>query len=738
MRIIFTFIFLALFTHFCSGQNLVSNPSFESANRRPAAMLDDGIEFTRAVPSWVSPNRASSDFITSRFRSTKVLTIPPHTGENMIGVVIQGGHWAEYISTELKEPLEVGKKYYVEFWISAPPFYNKNPTGTPLFNDHFGILFDKKLYFTDTKIIEKKPQVVAQPGQRLEPKIWKKINTSFVASEAHTHIYIGQFLNPTNPDNIIQGYFFIDDIFVEKLEKEAEQFEPSKTYKIKGKVASIVMDNIYFETDKYDLLPESFQELNKLVNIMQRNATMTINIKGHTDDEGNVEHNQKLSENRANSVYNYLVQQGIKENRLSHEGHGLSQPIAENNTSEGRQKNRRVEFVTKSQDTLGQGVIMTDIAYDFSKNIQNSAIQLSNIGKDERHWNCANFPVQEDEVTPEYKKILETFSQYKATAADKFILTKTQNAKIVHLQTSQFYPEQQMFILSILEKLKDQGFNYIGLENLKKIEALDQLGYPTLENGRPFQHPIYGELIRQGKLLGFQFFNLTPTSTETNKALSILKKQRFNFQNQPPKPGAQNWAKAMNINRILKRDPNAKVLLLSNNVDEQKNGKPSTIGYWLKKLGGNDILSIGQSTTYQPCAKTQTPLSKKIKINRPSVILKRNNILLPLEYDGQNKVIPPHDIHVYHPKNSFPNNRPTYLQNGNRKPYQLNIDKFNMSYPCLIFAYKKGEDVNKAIPIDVIELSGNQDDTPLILASGDYEVVLRDGKKRKKMEVQVP
>lgn len=737
MRITFTFIFFILLIHFSWSQNLVPNPSFEAANRRPAAMLDDGIEFTRAVPGWLSPNRASSDFITSRFRSSKVQTLPPHSGENMIGMVVQGSHWAEYTCAQLKKPLEVGKKYYVEFWISAPPSYNKNPTGTPLFNDYFGVLFDKKLYFTDTKIIKKKPQIISQAGNRLEPKIWKKINGSFIATQAHTHIYIGQFFNPLNPEEFIEGYFFIDDIYVEKLEKEAEKFEPSKTYKIKGKVASIVMENIYFETDKYDLLPESFQELNKLVNIMQGNPSMTINIKGHTDNEGNIEHNQKLSENRANSVYNYLVQQGIMENRLSHEGHGLSQPIAENTTVEGRQKNRRVEFVTKSTDTIGQGIIMTDIAYDFSKNIQSSAIQLSNIGKDERYWDCTNFPIQKDEITPEYKKILETFSQYKPTTASKFILTKTQNSKIVHIQTSPFYSEQQMFILGILEKLQQQGFNYIGLENLKKIDLLDQLGYPTLENGRSFQQPIYGELIRQGKLLGFNFFNLTPTKAETNKALSILKRQRFNFENQPPKPGAQNWAKAMNINRILKKDPNAKILLLSNDVDEQKNKKPSTIGYWLKKLGGNEVLSIGQSPSYQSCAKSQTPLSKKMKITRPSVFQKRSNMLLPLEYNAQGKIVPPHDIHVYYPKNSFPNNRPAYLQNGNRKPYQLNIDKFNMSYPCLVFAYKKGEDLNKAIPIDVIELADNQDSTPLILSNGDYEIVLRDGIKRKKMEIEV-
>ena len=155
MKIFFTIITI-LCTQLLWSQNLVPNPSFEQYNRRPTAMLDEGLEFTRAVPAWVSPNRASSDFITPRFRSSKVQVMPPHDGKNMVGIVIQGAHWAEYASVKLKKPLEVGKKYYVEFWISAPPFYNKNATGTPLFNDHFGMLFDKRLYFTNTKIIRKK------------------------------------------------------------------------------------------------------------------------------------------------------------------------------------------------------------------------------------------------------------------------------------------------------------------------------------------------------------------------------------------------------------------------------------------------------------------------------------------------------------------------------------------------------------------------------------------------------
>jgi len=737
MRKNFTFLIFVIFNVTLFAQNLVSNPSFESYNRRPAAMLDEGLEFTRAVPSWVSPNRASTDFITPRFRSSKVQLVKPHSGKNMVGAVIQGAHWAEYLSVKLKEPLEIGKKYYVEFWINAPQSYNKNVTGTPHFNDHFGLLFDKRLYFTNTRIIEAKPQIIASPETRLQANLWQKINGSFTADQAATHIYIGQFFDKNNPTNIIEAYYFMDDIFVEKIDKDAEQFEPSKTYQITGTVASIVMENIYFETDNYKLLPESFTELNKLVKIMQENPSMTINIKGHTDSDGGVDHNQKLSENRANSVHDYLVSQGIKKERLAHEGHGASQAVADNSTAQGKQKNRRVEFVTKSQDTVGQGVILADLAYGFSQNIKNNAIKLANIGKDERFWNCETISQKPFKMSKETQLQIKTFSEFKPLAANRFILSKTNAHQVVQIQTSALHPEHQMFILELLGEWYQQGFRYIGLENIKKINSITELGYPTFENGAPFQQAIFGEIIRQGQLAGFQFFSLSPTKSELEKAKTILKKQKINLGNQTEEAAAKNWAGAMNINRILKKDKNAKVLLLTNDIIENKNGHPSTIAFWLKKYSQINLLSIGQSTIFSPCAGPQNPILKRIKISKPTVFQKRNIVLVPYERE-QKQAFQTHDIEVFHPKNTFPNNRPQYLsKTGIRRPHQLNIDKYKMSYPCLVLAYKKGEDVNKAIPIDVIELADNQDVTPLILPNGDYEIVLRDKTKRKKMDVKI-
>lgn len=106
----------------------------------------------------------------------------------------------------------------------------------------------------------------------------------------------------------------------------------------------IVLRNIFYETDKYALKKESRVELDKLVDLMEKNPGLKIEISGHTDNVGSQQYNRELSLNRARSVYDYLMKQDIAKERLSYEGYGFSQPIDTNDTPEGRANNRRTEF----------------------------------------------------------------------------------------------------------------------------------------------------------------------------------------------------------------------------------------------------------------------------------------------------------------------------------------------------------------------------------------------------------
>ena len=107
---------------------------------------------------------------------------------------------------------------------------------------------------------------------------------------------------------------------------------------------SIVLENIYYDVAKATLRDESIAELDRLIKIMNDNPTLVVEIAGHTDSDGSDSYNQKLSQDRAQSVVNYLIEHEISEERMQAAGYGEKQPIVPNTTKENKQLNRRTEF----------------------------------------------------------------------------------------------------------------------------------------------------------------------------------------------------------------------------------------------------------------------------------------------------------------------------------------------------------------------------------------------------------
>ena len=106
----------------------------------------------------------------------------------------------------------------------------------------------------------------------------------------------------------------------------------------------IVLRNIFFDSDKATLRESSRSELNRLYDIMKENQNIRVEISGHTDNVGSASYNNELSRERAKSVVDYLIKKGIDKDRLEYKGYGFRKPIADNDTEEGRQQNRRTEF----------------------------------------------------------------------------------------------------------------------------------------------------------------------------------------------------------------------------------------------------------------------------------------------------------------------------------------------------------------------------------------------------------
>ena len=142
-----------------------------------------------------------------------------------------------------------------------------------------------------------------------------------------------------------EGYLFYSANFSLKEVKEGSPYKLDIALQ-KIKVGSaVVLTNLFFESNSFDLKSESKTELNTLIDMLTKNPNLKIEIGGHTDNSGIEKDNEALSQNRAKSVYDFLIGKGITATRLSYKGYAATKPIADNKTVEGKAKNRRTEFV---------------------------------------------------------------------------------------------------------------------------------------------------------------------------------------------------------------------------------------------------------------------------------------------------------------------------------------------------------------------------------------------------------
>lgn len=113
--------------------------------------------------------------------------------------------------------------------------------------------------------------------------------------------------------------------------------------------AVVRLNNVFFDFDKWDLRPESYMELDRVVALLRDNPAIEIEMSAHTDSRGADDYNFKLSDNRARSVMDYILSKGVATKRIASKGYGETKPVAPNDTDDNRQLNRRVEFtITKN------------------------------------------------------------------------------------------------------------------------------------------------------------------------------------------------------------------------------------------------------------------------------------------------------------------------------------------------------------------------------------------------------
>lgn len=177
------------------------------------------------------------------------------------------------------------------------------------------------------------------------------VSGEFIAEGGEQFITIGNF-NQFNHSGVVDlhnssavlpgAYYFIDEVsVVGQTIPHTDTLKKDSTIE-QGDV--FTLNEVYFETGKSELLQQSFYELSQLITLLKKHPSIRIEVRGHTDNQGTIEFNQRLSEQRAKAVADYLMTNGIDSSRLIWNGYGKSQPVDDNNTPEGRQHNRRVEY----------------------------------------------------------------------------------------------------------------------------------------------------------------------------------------------------------------------------------------------------------------------------------------------------------------------------------------------------------------------------------------------------------
>lgn len=330
-------------------KNLVPNGSFENFRKKSGSIK-------QAIP-W--QQIASVDYYQEPISNDTSSSKGARTGDCYAGLRFQK-KYKEFVQVKFAEPLHRGTTYEYEMYIRLAFWSNASLKS-------FGALFSKIGYKSKADAVKSSiVDSVCKKGSFINDYKWFKISGKYLADGGEKYLTIGNFSPNVKKDmirlNIFklgfkEAYYFIDDISLIKAKEVVEKVKveivgsfnvdaQDSVLEVKNNIKvgeKVQLKNIFFENGRYYLLPESYSELNKLVQYLLRNPRMEVQINGHSDNSGSKSKNQKLSEQRAREVFEYLIKKGVQ-NKLYFKGYGSSVPIASNETNEGMAKNRRVEF----------------------------------------------------------------------------------------------------------------------------------------------------------------------------------------------------------------------------------------------------------------------------------------------------------------------------------------------------------------------------------------------------------
>lgn len=368
-------VFVLICSQYTNAQNLIPDSSFEVNRFVPLNFSE-----INASHSWNKPSLGTSDLFCKCGKKQKkysLVNVPenpmgiqyPHSGSCYAGLfAFSHGEYREYLQTPLKKVLDKNKNYQIKMYISLSD-YSRAAI------DQLGICFlNNEVSYKSSNVIDNlKPIYMKIENEvRVDTISWHCLTFNYKANGGESYLIIGSFdINEIQKTKVKapkevrsrinqvserDAYYFIDDVSLIEIIEDSLNSKTDCIQKVKTETTfdlslniPLIFNNILFKNNESVLSKLSLSELDIVVEYLRNNEQVCIEIIGHTDINGNENRNQILSLNRARVALSYFISKNINKNRIIYKGYGSKNPIATNDTEEGRQQNRRVEFIIKNK-----------------------------------------------------------------------------------------------------------------------------------------------------------------------------------------------------------------------------------------------------------------------------------------------------------------------------------------------------------------------------------------------------
>ncbi len=364
----------AVFLPLTKGNNLIVNSDFDFFYYKPVLITYHGdTKIEDWIPYWTTPGIYTPDYLSNLryidvFSYNYIFEMPLPGKFNYAGIALykESDSYSEYIQGKLISPLIKGKKYCLRTSLNFCSYSKYSVDRLAFFLSSSSVIVN----YTNESTFSPQISFSKLP---VENKHFTTLCDYFIADGGEKFVTIGRFAGPEDVKAVVRdeylhglfgleksSYYILDNIEIFEIQDTSEcncrtdniptipgenmtelQYETDLNKLKQG--LSVILENVNYEFDRYNLLPASGDILETLLTYLENNPEIRISIEGHTDDIGTEQYNDELSDNRARSVYNWLIDRGVNPIRLSFTGFGKSRPIFSGMDEEHRALNRRVE-----------------------------------------------------------------------------------------------------------------------------------------------------------------------------------------------------------------------------------------------------------------------------------------------------------------------------------------------------------------------------------------------------------